>query len=52
LLKVFQSAAVKCPATDVVAAGMLITGVKPPLDKTGPAAPTEVKEQTNLYYTL
>jgi hypothetical protein len=48
----FQSAAVKCPATDVVAAGMLITGVKPPLDKTGPAA-TEVKgANQSVLYTL
>jgi hypothetical protein len=49
LLKVFQSAAVKCPATDVVAAGMLITGVKPPLDKTGPAAEVKGANQSVLY---
>jgi hypothetical protein len=35
LLKVFQSILVKYPSTDVVAAGILITGVKPPEDTTG-----------------
>jgi hypothetical protein len=39
-------------ATDVVAAGMLITGVKPPLDKTALLHQLKLKEQTNLYYTL
>jgi hypothetical protein len=38
-------------ATDVVAAGMLVTGVT--LDKTGPAAPTEVKgANQSVLYTL
>jgi len=42
LLKVFQSVDVKYPLTDVVAAGIEIVGVVPPLDATGDVAPTDV----------
>jgi len=41
-LKVFQSVDVKYPLTDVVAAGMLMTGVVPPVDTTGAVAVTLV----------
>lgn len=42
LLNVFQSVDVKYPLTDVVAAGILITGVVPPVEATGAVAVTDV----------
>jgi hypothetical protein len=42
LLNVFQSVLVKYPLTEVVAAGIDITGVVPPVDATGEVAVTDV----------
>jgi hypothetical protein len=42
LLNVFQSVLVKYPLTDVVAAGIAIVGVTPPVLVTGLVAPTLV----------
>ena len=42
LLKVFQSVLVRYPLTLVVAAGIAITGVVPPVEVTGLVAVTEV----------
>jgi hypothetical protein len=41
LLKVFQSVLVRYPLADVVAGGMLITGVVPPVEATGAVAVTD-----------
>ena len=42
LLNVVQSALVKYPSTEVVAAAILIAGVAPPLDTTGAVPVTDV----------
>jgi hypothetical protein len=41
LLNVFQSVLVRYPLADVVAGGMLITGVVPPVEATGAVAVTD-----------
>jgi hypothetical protein len=46
LLNVFQSVLVKYPLTEVVAAGILIAGVAPPLDTTGDVPETLVTVPT------
>jgi hypothetical protein len=51
-LNVFQSVEVRYPLADVVAAGILITGVVPPVDDTGAVAVTDVTPEDAVVETL